>query len=99
MLVDVAALDGVGEAPDQLALAGELRARRALAVGGRQPRSSVARARCRSALDRGLAGVEHLGASAVRKPSTSPSTSAARWRGGRCWSATMNESSIDSLAS
>ena len=36
--VDVAALHGVGEAPDQLALARGVRQRRALAVGGRQPR-------------------------------------------------------------
>jgi len=35
---DVAALIGVGEAPDQLALAGGVAPRRALAVGGRQPR-------------------------------------------------------------
>jgi hypothetical protein len=37
--------------------------------------------------------------SAVWKPSTSRSTSAARWRGGSCWSAAMNASSIVSLVS
>jgi hypothetical protein len=38
-------------------------------------------------------------ASARRKPSTSHNTSTTRWRGGRVWSAVMNASSIDSLAS
>jgi hypothetical protein len=34
---DVAALDGVGEAPDQSALAGGVRPGRALAIDGRLP--------------------------------------------------------------
>ena len=59
--VDVAALDGVGEAPDQLPLAGGVRPWRALAVGGRQLRSERRAGALQGALDRGLAGVEQLG--------------------------------------
>ena len=51
------------------------------------------------ALDRGLARVEHLGDLGGAEAEHVASTSAARWRGGRCCRATMNESSIDSLAS
>ena len=36
-VVDVAALDGIGETSDQSALAGGVRLRRAFAVGGRKP--------------------------------------------------------------
>ena len=37
--------------------------------------------------------------SAARKPSTSRSTSTARWRGGRCWSAATKASDTASRAS
>ena len=60
-LVDVATLIGVGETPDQLALAGGVGQRRALAVGGRQPRFEGRPGALEGALDRGLAGVEHFG--------------------------------------
>jgi hypothetical protein len=60
-LVDVTALDGVGEAPDQLALAGGVRPWRALAVGGRQARSESRAGALQGALNRSLARVEHLG--------------------------------------
>ena len=59
--VDVAALDGVGEAPDQSALAGGVRARGALAVGGRQPLLEGCPGALQGALHRDLARVEHLG--------------------------------------
>jgi hypothetical protein len=39
-VVDVAALDGVGEAPDQVAFAGGVRPRSAVAVGGRASRAA-----------------------------------------------------------
>jgi len=60
-VVDVAALDGVGEARDQLALAGGVRPRGAVAVGGRQARFEGRSGALERALDRGLARVEHVG--------------------------------------
>src|SRR5215217_1020015 len=61
-LVDVAAVDGVREPPDQSALAGGVRPRRVVPVGGRQPRLERRAGALQGALDRGLARVEHLSA-------------------------------------
>jgi len=94
-VVDVAALDGVGKAPHQVALAGRVRHRRAIAVGGRKPPPERRPGPLQGTLDGGLARVEHLcdpgGADAEHV--------AARWRGGRCCRAAMNASSTASLAS
>ena len=57
-LVDVAALDGVGKAPDQLALAGGVRHRRAISVG--KPLPERRPGPLQGALDGGLARVEHV---------------------------------------
>jgi hypothetical protein len=59
--VEVAALDGVGKAPDQPALAGGVGLRSVFAVGGRQPRPERRAGALEGALHRGLAGAEHLG--------------------------------------
>ena len=97
--VDVAALDRVGEAPDELALAGGVGrgARSRSAAGSRV--SSVARARCRALLTEASLVSSISATSAARKPSTSRSTSTARWRGGRCCRAATNASSTASLVS
>ena len=57
----VTALEGVGEAPDQPALAGRVRLWGELAVGGRQPRAQRRAGTLQGALDRELAGVEDVG--------------------------------------
>src|SRR5215211_7594315 len=58
--VDVATLDGVGKAPDQLALAGGVRQRRAIAVGGRKRPPERRPGPLQGILDRGLARIEDV---------------------------------------
>jgi hypothetical protein len=58
----------------------------------------VTRARCRALVTDATLSPSASAVVAAGQPRTSRRISAARWRGGRCWTATMNASSIVSRA-
>ena len=94
--VDVAALERVGEAARRSSRS------RGRAGSGARSRSagtrasSVARARCSALLTEASLPSSISATSAARKPSTSRSTSTARWRGGRCCRPVTNASATAS---
>ncbi len=91
----------VGELPDQFPL-GRRAWARAAAHGPRAPaarRARVARARLSALATESVVAWRMPAVSARLKPSTSHSTTTARWRGGSSCSAVMNASEIASVAS